>query len=45
MVEGDLERIIERGEEAEAKIRELETNQRDLEGKVKVNLTCKINEI
>ena len=35
VIEGDLERIIERAEEFETKIRETETQIRDMEGKVK----------
>ena len=35
MVEGDLERVIERAEEFEAKGRDLETQVRELEAKVK----------
>jgi len=35
VVEGDLERVIERAEEFEAKGRDLETQVRELEGKVK----------
>ena len=35
VVEGDLERIIERAEEFEGKARDLETQVREMEGKVK----------
>ena len=35
VVEGDLERIVERAEEFESKSRDLETQVRDIEGKVK----------
>ena len=35
MVEGDLERVIERADEFETKTREIETQVRELESKVK----------
>ena len=47
VVEGDLERIIERAEEFEGKARDLETQVREMEGKVKETeaITVKVNTI
>ena len=47
VVEGDLERIIERAEEFEGKARDLETQVREMEGKVKETeaITVKVHRL
>ena len=47
VVEGDLERIIERAEEFEGKARDIETQVREQEGKVKETeaITVKVHKL